>query len=37
MQSDDTTPMERPAGPAGGAARFGSDVVAEALAALDIP
>jgi thiamine pyrophosphate-dependent acetolactate synthase large subunit-like protein len=37
MPSDDATSMERPAGPGGGAARFGSDVVAEALAALDIP
>ena len=37
MPGDDATPMELPAGPAGGAARFGSDAVAEALAALDIP
>ncbi len=37
MQADDPIPMERPAGLAGGTARFGSDAVAEALAALDIP
>jgi thiamine pyrophosphate-dependent acetolactate synthase large subunit-like protein len=37
MSSDDLTSIERPAGPAGGIARFGSDAVADALAALDIP
>jgi thiamine pyrophosphate-dependent acetolactate synthase large subunit-like protein len=37
MPTDDTTPIERPAGVAGSEARFGSDAVAEALAALDIP
>ena len=37
MPSDDPMMPERPAGPLGGAARFGSDAVAEALAALDIP
>jgi thiamine pyrophosphate-dependent acetolactate synthase large subunit-like protein len=37
MPSDDPMTQERPERVAGGAARFGSDAVAEALAALDIP
>jgi thiamine pyrophosphate-dependent acetolactate synthase large subunit-like protein len=37
MRSDDPTTPEHPTGLAGGEARFGSDAVAEALAALDIP
>ena len=36
MPSDDPITPERPAGPIGGEARFGSDAVAEALRALDI-
>src|SRR5512145_2767405 len=37
MPPDDPITPDRPAGVAGGEARFGSDAVAEALAALDIP
>ena len=37
MRSDDAITPEHPAGLTGGEARFGSDAVAEALAALDIP